>query len=135
MPPKRSQNGRTLTPRVKRLDLDTFANSVLAPKKKQAKKPARKLKAPPPHAPSPPTKDDDEEAEDEVQVQAPPRHNASVDVSECTFTIVCTTKFNDEELIPDTKTVHLGEFKVHDYNAMATKTVHREAERAKVGFE
>ncbi len=125
MPPKLSQSGRTLNPSSKRLDLDAFAAAVLAPKKKQAKKAAPKPKAPPPpRTPSPTTEDEEEEAEDEPQ--APPtQRNPPVDVSTCTFTIVCTTKFNDEQLVPDTKTVHLREFKVHDYNAMATKTVHK----------
>src|SRR5947207_6893872 len=103
MPPKRSQNGHTLTPNVKRLDLNAFAAAVLAPKKKQAKKHAPKLEAPPPRrAPSPPTEDDDEEVEDEVQ--APPtQRNAPVDVSKCIFTIVCITKFNEKKLVSDTK--------------------------------
>jgi hypothetical protein len=135
MPPKRSQSGRTLTPNVRRRDLSAFAAAVLAPKKKQAKTRAPKRRTPPPpRSPSPTTEDEEEEAEDEAQ--APPtQRNPPVDVSGCTFTIICTTKFNDVELVPDTKIVHLREFKVHDYNAMTTKTVHKEAERAKVGFE
>jgi hypothetical protein len=58
-----------------------------------------------------------------------------VDVNECTYEVVCTTVFGDKKLAPVAGSYHLRDFKVHDYNAKAIKTVEKAAERTKVGFE
>ena len=132
MPPKRSQN---LTPSVKRLNLNAFITEILTLKKKQAKKHASKLEASPScHASSLPTEDDDEEAEDEVQASFT-QHNAPVDISKCIFIIICITKFNKKKFMFDIKIIHLDEFKVHNYNAMIIKIMHKEIKKAKIDFK
>ena len=135
MSSKWSQNEHTLTLNVKWLNLNTFITTILALKKKQAKKHASKLEAlSSRRVSSSSIEDDDEEAEDEVQASLTQR-NALVDISKCIFIIICITKFNKKEFMLDIKIIHLDEFKIHDYNAMIIKIMHKEAERVKIDFK
>ena len=115
--------------------MNTFATAILALKKKQAKKCASKLEAlSSHHASSSFTEDDDEETEDEVQASST-QCNAFVDISKCIFIIVYIIKFNEKKLVLDIKIIHLGEFKVHDYNAMIIKIVYKKIKKTKIDFE
>ena len=73
---------------------------------------------------------DNEQVNSRAKKTLPP-----VDTSQIYFTISCSTKFGDKEFCNDLKTVKLGEFKLHEYIAKATKGVHKYAEKHKVGFE
>jgi len=130
-PKKRSSSGRIIKPKNPEFLYDEVA-VIPAPKLKN--------RAPQSHQPlrerSPSVNAGHDEEHFEEEASPSPKHcNTSMDVSQCLFRVVCITKFNDKDLAPDENTIRLGEFKVHEYNARATKTVHTAAEKARVGYE
>ena len=132
---KRTKTGRLVKSKGSEPLFDEVVIVTNPKAQKNAKNKPTKRTAPP-SAHSPSLKDDDNEecVEDEASTRAK-RSDVPVDVSQCHFDICCITKFSDKDLVPDIKTVKLGEFKVHDYNTKATKAVHKHAEKIKAGFE
>jgi hypothetical protein len=130
-----SRPRRTLTPSAQKRLVDAMPKDILAPCKKPTK-PAQKrrssIRVPTP----PPDKSSSNEIEEEPMPRSNQRHEPTPIVLEnLEYTVSCTTFFDEKKVWFDANTCHLGEFKVHDYNAKSIKAVAREAERMKTDFE
>jgi hypothetical protein len=70
---------------------------------------------------------DEENEEGIVLPRKPEPHYLST--HQIYFHVSCSTKFAHKDLSSDLKIIRLGEFKLHEYIAKATKVVHKSAER------
>jgi len=135
MAPERSRSGRTLVPSSKKSKFDSMSPLRDRTKGKQIKKGgvkrkhSRRVKTPSPV----PSSDPDSVIEVPRQTTKPLK--ASIDPAECKYTLGCITMFNDRKFNQDSGSFHIGEFKVHEYDAKAIKLVQKHAEKSKVGYE
>ena len=135
MPPARSRSGRTLTPSAKNTKYNPANVLHHRGKDIKAKKTAPKSK----QAQRVPTPSSSAESDEEQISQVTRQHvkppKAPIDVRECKYTVNCVTVFSDRKFNQDSGSFHLGDFKVHEYDAKAINAVQTYAANAKLGYE
>ena len=135
MAPARSRSGRALVPSTKKSKFDSMSPLRERSKGKQIKKASGKRKYSRRVVTPSPAPESDAESIIEVLRQTAKPSKMPIDVTKCKYTLGCVTMFNDRKFNQDSGSFHLGEFKVHEYNAKAIKAVQKHAETVKLGYE